>query len=76
MKLFASLSKLGNNIVLSPSEITIDENWQEIRSVYNVAMNPETLENISLPQLNSDFLRRIISTLKKDDSDSSRYFDR
>ena len=60
--------------------MTIHENWQEIRNLFNVAMKPENLEKVSLPQiteLNGDFLRILVSKLKRvegsENDDTPRY---
>ncbi|KAF0972987.1 hypothetical protein FDP41_008651 [Naegleria fowleri] len=60
--------KQQHDITLAPIEMTFFEDWQEIRNLYNVAMKPENLEKVSLPQitqLNGDFLRTVVSKLKK-----------
>ena len=56
------------DIFMKITEMTFFEDWQEIRNLYNVAMKPENLEKVSLPQitqLNGDFLRTVVSKLKK-----------
>ena len=60
---------------LSPVEMRVDENWNAIRQLYNIAMKPSFEENITLPhlsELNGDFLRRIIKHLKTVD-ESEKY---
>ncbi|KAG2373368.1 hypothetical protein C9374_012234 [Naegleria lovaniensis] len=64
--------KQQHDITLAPIEMTFFEDWQEIRNLYNVAMKPENLEKVSLPQiteLNGDFLRTLVKKLKRTDND-------
>ena len=52
--------KLQKNLVMTPIETYYNENWQDVRQLFNVAMKPENLEQILFPQLselNSDFLQ-------------------
>lgn len=60
---------LLNISMITPTlEMNYYEDWQSIRNLYNIAMKPENLEKVSLPQitqLNSDFLKLVISKLQK-----------
>ncbi|EFC44891.1 predicted protein [Naegleria gruberi] len=45
-----------------PIEMKIEENWNEIRQIFNLAMKPEFLDQIVVPQLtemNSDLIRQL-----------------
>lgn len=56
--------KMENGMILTPIELESHEDWQQMRKLYNVALKPDFLENISLPQLtelNSYFLRNLIT---------------
>ncbi|KAG2378079.1 hypothetical protein C9374_008701 [Naegleria lovaniensis] len=59
--------KEQHNIELLPIELRYDEDWQPIRSLFNIAMKPENSDKVSLPQLtelNGDFLRIVADNLK------------
>ncbi|KAG2388956.1 hypothetical protein C9374_014356 [Naegleria lovaniensis] len=56
--------KKENGMILTPIELESHEDWQQMRKLYNVALKPDFLENISLPQLtelNSYFLKSLIT---------------
>ncbi|EFC37456.1 predicted protein [Naegleria gruberi] len=60
--------KLDENMIMAPVEMKPDENWQDVRSLFNIAMRPDLSESISLPQLtqlNSGFMNCLIEHLKK-----------
>ncbi|KAG2373389.1 hypothetical protein C9374_012255 [Naegleria lovaniensis] len=68
--------KQQRDIALAPMEMPIHENWQEIRNLFNVAMKPENIEKVSLPQiteLNGDFLRTLASKLKRVEGEDNKY---
>ncbi|KAL9654348.1 hypothetical protein ABK040_010377 [Willaertia magna] len=61
--------KEKHNLVLGSIELRHDENWMPVRQLYNVAMRPDFVENIALPQLNdlnSEILQNIFKHVNKD----------
>ena len=59
--------KLERNMALAPVEMYYEENWQQVRQLFNVAMKPEFLETIVIPQvteLGSELLHSIVKNLK------------
>ena len=59
--------KEPRGLVLSPVELRLDEDWNSIRQLFNIAMRPEFQENITIPQLtelNGEFLRRLVANMK------------
>jgi len=52
---------------LAPIEMYNHENWQDVRQLFNVAMKPDLLERVTLPQLtelNSEYLKIVLNQLK------------
>ncbi|KAL9656569.1 hypothetical protein ABK040_012152 [Willaertia magna] len=59
--------KIERNIRLAPMEMRFEENWNDIRQIYNIAMKPDFHETVTLPhlsELNSEFIKRLVKYLE------------
>ena len=60
--------KQTRGLELVPVEMKIEENWNDIRQIFNLAMKPEFLDRIVVPQLtemNSDYIRQLRKNFTK-----------